>query len=107
MDEFKALGEVYLAENMKNWRVIRTPGIKAEVRLAAGWLELTVDPEEFSVKELTKILEAYSQKKKYYRLKTGQFLELGEGGIYTVMRLAKELGITKKELEAGQIRLPS
>ena len=63
MDEFKALGEVYLAENMKNWRVIRTPGIKAEVRLAAGWLELTVDPEEFSVKELTKILEPTARKR--------------------------------------------
>ena len=59
-----------------------------------------MDPEEFSAQELTKILGTYSQKKKYYRLKTGQFLELGEGGIYTVMRLAKELGITKKELEA-------
>lgn len=107
IEEFKALGEVYLAENMKNWRVIRTPRIKAEVRLAAGWLELTVDPEEFSARELTKILGAYSQKKKYYRLKTGEFLELGEGGIYTVMRLAKELGITKKELETGQLRLPA
>ena len=107
MEEFKALGEVYLAGNMKNWRVIRTPRIKAEVRLAAGWLELTVDPEEFSAQELTKILGAYSQKKKYYRLKTGQFLDLGEGGVYTVMRLAKELGITKKELETGRVRIPS
>ena len=107
IEEFKALGEVYLAENMKNWRVIRTPRIRANVCLAAGWLELTVNPEEFSAQELTKILGAYSQKKKYYRLKTGQFLDLGEGGIYTVMRVAKELGITKKELETGRIRIPA
>lgn len=107
MEEFKALGEVYLAENIKNWRVIRTPRISAKASLASGWLELMVASEDFSTQELTKILGAYSQKKKYYRLKTGQFLDLGEGGIYTVMRLAKELGITKKELETGRVRIPS
>ena len=107
MEEFKALGEVYLAENMKNWRILPPLKIRASVQSVSGWLELTVDPGEFAAGELAKILTAYSQKKKYYRLKSGQFLRLEEGGIYTITRLAGELGISKKELEKGKMRLPA
>jgi SNF2 family DNA or RNA helicase len=66
-----------------------------------------VDVGDLGEQELSKILSAYSQKKKYYRLKNGQFVMLGEGGLYTVMNLADELGISRKELLSGHLKLPS
>ena len=70
-------------------------------------LELTVDMGEFPKEELGRILTAYSQKKKYYRLKSGQFLMLDQGGMFTLTKLAGELGISKKDLQSGTIRLPA
>ncbi|MFR8349265.1 MAG: SNF2 helicase associated domain-containing protein [Clostridium sp.] len=40
-----------------------------------------MDLGEFSMKELGHILDCLQPEKKYYRLKTGQFLELDQGGM--------------------------
>ena len=107
IEEFKSLGEVYLAEQMKDWRVLSPPKVSVGVSVTGSWLELSVDMGELSSQELSKILSAYSQKKKYYRLKSGQFLRLGEGGLYTITKLAADLGISRKELQSGKMRLPA
>lgn len=107
MEEFRGLGDVYLSESMKNWKIVETPSVSAGVSAYSGWLELTVDMGEFPKEELGRILTAYSQKKKYYRLKSGQFLMLDQGGMFTLTKLAGELGISKKDLQSGTIRLPA
>ena len=96
MEEFRSMGDVYLSESMKNWKIMETPTVSAGVSAYTGWLELTVDMGEFPKEELGRILAAYSQKKKYYRLKSGQFLMLDKGGMFTLTKLAGELGISKK-----------
>lgn len=106
IEEFRRLGEVEFSAKMKDWKVLPPPKVSVGVSVTGHWLELSVDTGEFSSQELSKILTAYSQKKKYYRLKNGQFLRLGEGGLYTITKLASDLGISKKELQSGKIRLP-
>lgn len=86
MEEFRSMGDVYLSESMKNWKIMETPTVSAGVSAYTGWLELTVDMGEFPKEELGRILAAYSQKKKYYRLKSGQFLMLDKGGLFTLDR---------------------
>ncbi|CCY81095.1 sNF2 family N-terminal domain protein [Clostridium sp. CAG:149] len=56
--------------------------------------------------ELLKVLDAYRQKKKYYRLKNGEFLKLSDDGFMTIARLQEGLGIGKGELKEKQIVLP-
>lgn len=105
--EFKERGEVLVSKGMERLRLIAPPRASVSLSLAEGWLELKVDTGGIPAGELSKILSAYSRKKKYYRLKTGEFLSLGEGGLYTVAKVAGELGIPKKELESGRVRLPA
>lgn len=76
------------------------------VNTMGDWLELNIDMGELSSADIPKILEAYRQKKAYYRLKSGEFLRLEENGILTVARMIDGLTISKKELESGQIRVP-
>ena len=96
-----------ISEELKQWKVLAPPKVSVGVSVNKGWLNLTVDTGGLSDQELAKILAAYSQKKKYYRLKSGEFLQLGEGGLYTVARLAKELGISRKELQSRAVSLPA
>lgn len=107
IEEFRKLGEVMISEELKQWKVLAPPKVSVGVSVNKGWLNLTVDTGGLSDQELAKILAAYSQKKKYYRLKSGEFLQLGEGGLYTVARLAKELGISRKELQSRTVSLPA
>lgn len=107
IDEFRKLGEVLVSEELKRWKVLPPPKVSVGVSMNGGWLDLTVDTGGLSDQELTKILASYSQKKKYFRLKSGEFLQLGEGGLYTVARLTKELGISRKDFQTKTMQLPA
>lgn len=105
--EFRGLGEVLVSEELKQWKVLPPLKVGVRVGMNGGWLDLTVDTGGMTAQELSRILSAYSRKKKYYRLKSGEFLQLGAGGLYTVAKLADHLGISKKDLQSGRIRLPA
>ena len=107
IDEFRQLGEVYISDEVKKWRIRKGEGIKASVSFAGGWLDLKIEADGMSGAELAKVLGAYRQKKKYYRLKNGEFLQLESGGLLTVARLSEDLAISKTELQNGQVRLPA
>ena len=107
MDEFRSMGQVYLSEKLRNWKVLAPPRVSVGASAVSGWLELDIDMGDMNSQELTRILAAYSQKKKYYRLKNGQFLGLDEGGLTILSRLASDMGVTGKELQTGKVRLPA
>ena len=107
MERFREMGEVWISESFRALRVLPPPRISAYVAVNSGWLDLTLDTGEMSSTELLKILSEYKQKKKYYRMKNGEFLELSEDGLLAVSRLTEELGLGKNELEAGTLHLPA
>ncbi len=107
MEEFRSLGEVWLAESLKNWKILSPPRAQVGVTAVSGWLDIKVDMGDLEGQELSRILSAYTQKKKYYRLRNGQFLRLEEGGLFTISRLAEDLGISRKDLQSGSLRLPA
>ena len=105
--EFARLGQVEVSQSMERMKVLPPPVPKMSVSVKEGWLELAVDTEGLSPGDLEGILEAYGEKKRYYRLKTGEFLTLGEDGLKVVSGLFRDMGVSKKELRQGRIRLPS
>ena len=106
MREFMALGEVYLSEDFKKLRVLPPPKVSVGVRTSGNWLELTIDADGMSGEDFARILSSYKQKKKFYRLKNGEFLRMEDQGILTVARLADGLMLSKADLQGQAIRLP-
>lgn len=106
MREFLAQGEVYLSESVRRLKVLPPPKISIGVKSSGNWLELTVDTEGMSGAELAKLLSEYSQKKRYYRMKSGEFLALDDNGFMTLARLAEGLAVNKTDLQSRKIRLP-
>ena len=107
MAEFMALGEVYVADAAKNIRVLPPPRVNVDVRTSGKWLELTVDAEGMSQAQLQKILAEYNPKKPYYRMKTGEFLQLDENGLVTVARLVEGLAVNRSQLAGGTVQIPA
>lgn len=106
LSEFMAFGDVYLSESFKKLKVLPPPKIAVGVKSIGNWLELTVDTEGMSGVELSKLLSEYSLKKRYYRLKNGEFLALDDNGLMTVAKLMEGLAVSKADLQSRQIRLP-
>ena len=107
IQEFSRLGQVEVTEEMKRLKVLPPPLPSVQLKASRGWLDLKVEAGDLEAGELEGILAAYESRKKYYRLKSGEFLALEEGGLKVVSRLVKDLGVTKKELRQGEIRLPA
>jgi SNF2 family DNA or RNA helicase len=99
--------EVLVTENFKT-KQIRQPkigslGVKVENEL------LTVDLKEMDIdkNELVEIMEKYSLKKKYYRLKDGSFINLENNAeIEFLDKLVTGMNLSYTDLENGEVKLP-
>ncbi|WP_418452669.1 DEAD/DEAH box helicase [Candidatus Ventrimonas sp.] len=106
MEEFISLGQVLITDAARKIRVLPSPQVKVGIQTSGRWLELNVDAEGMSRSELLDILAGYDPKKRYYRLKNGEFLDVGENGLMTVARMTDSLGIGREELLSGTVKVP-
>ncbi len=100
------LGEVYVSEAAGQIRLLPPPSVSVRVRADSGWLDLEVDTGDIPRDELFAILSEYEKKKKFYRMKNGDFLTLDDGGLLTMSKLAKGLGVEKELAGEDAVRLP-
>jgi SNF2 family DNA or RNA helicase len=99
-------GEVFATDKIKTRRVVRNSKTQVGVSLKSGLLELSVDSDIFSREELVGILDAYRKRKKYYRLKSGDFLNLEEDAAGAAAELLDGLALPKGKLLEDTIELP-
>lgn len=99
--------EVMVTDNFKK-KQIREPKIgNIGVRVENNLLSIDLENLEIDVKELEDVLEKYSLKKKYYRLKDGSFIDLNNNKeIKFLDKLVTGMDISYKDLENGEVRLP-
>ena len=99
-------GKVYATDRIQSHHLLRTPKAQIGVSMANGLLELTVLSDAFSREELAEVLESYRRKKKYHRLRSGDFLELTGNAVTTVAELLDGLELNGKQLAKDSVKLP-
>ena len=107
MPQFQEVGEVWLSESVRHLRVLPPPEVSMGVSLGGGWLDLKIETAGINPAELLQVLSEYRQKKKYYRMKNGEFLQLSGGGLQALDSLTADLGLTKSEFQAGEAKIPA
>lgn len=99
--------DVMVTDNFKRKQIRTTKigsiGIKVENNL----LEIDLDDLDIDKEELENIMQGYSLKKKYYRLKDGSFIDLRNNKeIEFLDKLATGMDLSYKELEKETLTLP-
>ena len=107
MKKFMDTGDVFVSESFKKIRVLPPVSTSVQVRTLGRWLELEVDTGALPREELAAVLAAYGKKKSFYRMKNGDFLTLGDGGLLTVAKIAEQLGVSKELVGSETIKLPA
>ena len=107
MTQFQEVGEVWLSESVRHLRVLPPPEVSMGVSLGGGWLDLKIETAGINPAELLQVLSEYRQKKKYYRMKNGECLQLSGGGLQALDSLTADLGLTKSEFQAGEAKIPA
>lgn len=100
------LAEVYISDTMKRAQLMTVPTFSMGISLKSGLLELTLDAGDYSLEELTEILMHYNRKKKYYRLKSGAFVDMQESQLENLIELVDGLQLNARQLKGGVIELP-
>ncbi|HKL80338.1 MAG TPA: DEAD/DEAH box helicase [Mobilitalea sp.] len=105
--ELEDKADLFYSEDFKRLG-IRSPGsFKAGVRLDSGlnMLELDIAFDEVPRDELRDLLYSYQIKKKFYRLKSGSFVNLEDKAIKDVSNILTSLNITDKNLLEDKVLL--
>lgn len=103
---FQELGTVFISDTLKRLNVRESPGISVGISLSGDLLNLQMTAEGMSKEELLEILNKYDRKKKYYRLKNGDFINVADDNLETLYDLKQSLGLTEKQLAQEEIKLP-
>ena len=101
------LGEVRCTKRFSNLKISRKLRLNVGVSLSSGLLDLTVSAEDIPQEEMVEILKSYRAKKKYHKLKNGDFLDLEDDSIAALGEMAEILRLSPKELIKGNIHVPA
>ena len=105
----RRLGEfmtIYTTENFRNLKVVSSPAVSVGISLKSDFLELKIHSDEMSREELAYLLSKYDRKKKYIRLKNGDFLNIEEDGLSTLAEVSEDLRLTETNLKKGTVIVP-
>ena len=99
--------EVLVTDNFKA-KQIRQPQMSSlGVQISNNLLDIDLKNLDINKDEIKDIMEKYSLKKKYYRLKDGSFIDLeGNKEIEFLNKLITGMDIDYKQLETGEVEIP-
>ena len=99
-------GEVQCTRRFQNLNKAREIRISVGVSVSRGLLNLDISAEDLSRKELLQILDSYRNKKKFHRLRGGDFINLDDGGLAMLEEMMDSLHLSPKEFVKGKMHLP-
>lgn len=97
---------IYTSENFRKLKVVSAPNITVGVALKSDLLEFGMQAEGLSGEELAHILSKYDRKKKYIRLKNGDFMMLDSDGVRALAEVSQDLQLTEAEMKKGKVTVP-
>lgn len=104
--EFQTLGEVFISDALKRVRIAPPPKVEVGVSLSGDLLELTMTAEDMSMDQLQEILSKYNRRKKYYRLKNGDFVNMESENLGALLELKDGLGLADAQIGSGRAVVP-
>lgn len=79
INELQELGEVYYSESFKGIKNLGKSSLKGEIKAGSyNYFEMTFKVSDIPMDEVSNILRAFRDNLKYYRLKSGEYLDLEE-----------------------------
>lgn len=105
--DLELVAHLYYSEDFKKLG-IRPPGsFTANVRVDSGinLLELDFSFGDVPKEEIKNLIHAYQVKKKYYRLKSGSFINLEDGNVDELSKILASLNVSSKNIEENRLLL--
>jgi SNF2 family DNA or RNA helicase len=100
------IGEVHCTDRFKNRNIRRNVKISVGVSVKSEIMDLEISADSLSPQELLDILDSYRLKKKYHKLKNGDFVDITDDSIAELSSMMETMHISPKEFAKGKMHLP-
>lgn len=97
---------VFISDKLKALQIRPKPHVHIGVSVESGLLELSMDSEELSPDELAEIMSRYNRKKRFFRLKNGDLIDL-DGSLDEMKSLQEDLQLSSADLRRGKASIPA
>lgn len=105
IDEFIKNFEVLVTDKLRNRKVLTPRMLDMGVRIQNGLLDVDLGKLRFEEEDLKEIFRRYKLKKKYYKLRSGDYINIDSHVVSTLVSIADNLDLTEKDIVDGRIRV--
>lgn len=107
VEELSAYAELFYSSDFKKMKVKTPATMKTNVRLSSdlNLLELDFESEDIPKEEMVEFIRAYRLKKKYYRLKNGNFIDLNQQAVKEVAEIFDKLDVAAADFKDDVLTL--
>lgn len=102
--QLQEIGEVYYSENFKGIKSIGTKGISGDIRTGKyNYFEMDFKIGDIPPRDMVDILRAFRDNLKYYKLKSGEYLDLEELELKKFLKLLD--AVASKDMKDNRIEI--
>ena len=105
LPKLQEAGEVFLSDRLKN-RQLRPSKATVGISVSEGMLSLEFDTGEFPAEELEALYSSLLRRKRYHKLKNGQFLPLNGSAVEKLAEAVHMTQLSATDLKNGNVTLP-
>ncbi|MGL5067540.1 MAG: DEAD/DEAH box helicase [Sarcina sp.] len=105
VEKLKKLGEVFYSESFKKYKIISKPSMSSQIKEKKDYLDFTFKIDKVDNKKISKILEAFKEKKKFFKLDEDSFLDLSDRELYNFISLIDNIENVKIAGDDKSIRV--
>ena len=100
------VGEVHTTDAFRRLHIHKKTQVSVGISISNDLMNLEILSEDLDQEELLDILYSYKRKKKFYRLRSGDFLNLQQDNLRELSSMLESLRVSPKEFTDGKMHLP-
>lgn len=104
--ELRNFGKVSLDEELLNMTLIDKMKIGADISVNSNWLNLKIDADGYSKRDLEILISSYREKKKYVKLNKNKLVKIDDNDLELLAGMAYDLDFTAEDLVNENIFVP-
>ena len=105
-EEFRALGTLFTTPGFDSFISSRRPKVVFGLSIQSNLVNLTASVDDLPKSELAALLHSYRRRRRFHRLKDGNFVDLSESDLSRAEEYAGELGMDAETLLVNGAHLP-
>lgn len=105
VEKLKKLGDVFYSESFKKYKIVSKPNMSADIKEKKDYLDFSFKIDKVDNKKISKILDAFKEKKKFFKLDENSFLDLSDRELYNFISLIDNMDNVKLDSDEQSIRI--